>query len=266
MGNTPKFNCSAKLIMNRESGIHDYEVTNLVNKLIGFLGRNEVEKCLKRYKHSLKSSGPVFRDYYLKTRHPWWNAFIEYFGLEKAGKSIRKNLTENIKILAGDAKKISILQKFMPESVKNKYKKDLIDDNRAFDYLFEIQIAWHFYLKGGLIQWYEDDGHKHPEFLVKTPSFEFDVECKRISVDASRKIRRRDFYRFSEKLNPLVEERGYSGTIDINIQDRLHSSDKYLNDLTSQVLAIINQGQIKGHYEIPLGSLSLNLDTSKGVE
>ena len=134
--------------MSIKSDIHDYEVSNLVNKLIRFIGRNQLENRLDKYTRSLQSSGLIFREYYLKTRHPWWEAFLEYFALEKAAKSIKSNLTVNIKLLAGDAKKISTLQSFMPEKVREKYRTDLIDDNRAFDYLFEIQIAWHFYLRG----------------------------------------------------------------------------------------------------------------------
>ncbi|NQT56145.1 MAG: hypothetical protein HQ551_07945 [Desulfobacteraceae bacterium] len=222
--------------MKQTSGIHDYEVPNLVKKLIRFIGNAEIKKCLDRYQRSLQSSGPIFREYYLKTRHPWWEALIEYFSLEKSGKSIKRNLTNNVKILAMDAKKISVLQRLMPEKIREKYKKDLIDDNRAFDYLFEIQIAWHFFSKGCEIKWYEDDSKKHSEFLVKDSDFEFNVECKRISVDISRKIRRRDFYRFAEKLLPTVEQIGFSGSIDITLKDRLHSSDNHLNTLSTQIV------------------------------
>ncbi len=250
---------------NSEQDIHDYQVPNLVNKLVRFFGRTTVEKCLRKYEDSLKSAGPVFREYYLKTRHPWWNAFVTYFELEKAGKSIRKNLTEEIEKLVADAKKISLLRKQMPESVLKKYKKDLLDKNRAYDYLFEIEIAWHFYLRGAIIEWHEDRGKGHAEFLVRTPDFEFDVECKRISVDSSRKIRRRDFYRFAEKLLSEVQKRNYTGTIDIIIKDRLHSSSKFINELVTEVIDVIVSGHTGGKYPIHHGHVSLNLTTAIGT-
>ena len=251
--------------MNITSDIHDYEVPNLANKLIRFVGRNRVEKCLDKYTSSLQSSGKVFREYYLKTRHPWWEAFLEYFALEKSGKSIKNNLTANIKLLAGDAKKISTLQKLMPEKVREKYKKDLVDNNRAYDYLFEIQIAWHFYLKGCKIQWHEDNSKSHSEFLAKDSEFEFNVECKRISVDISRKIRRRDFYRFAEKFLPAVEDRGFSGSIDITLKDRLHGGDKHLNDLSKQVIDKVRSGYLHGTYQIQFGSVNINLQKASGT-
>lgn len=250
--------------MNRTSDIHDFEVPNLVNKLIRFIGRAEIEKCLDRYKWSLQSSGPVLREYYLKTRHPWWEAFIEYLNLEKSGKSIKRNLTNKIKILAGDAKKISVLQRLMPEKVKEKYKKDLIDDKRAYDYLFEIQIAWHFFLKGCEIIWHEDDSKEHSEFLVREPEFEFNVECKRISVDISRKIRRRDFYRLAERLIPAIENQNYSGQIDIVLHDRLPSSDKDLNDLSAKIIERIKDGNLKGDHQTDFGSVKIDLAKADG--
>ncbi|MFA4829351.1 MAG: hypothetical protein WC855_08915 [Thermodesulfovibrionales bacterium] len=95
----------------------------MIIKLINFLGTSQVEKCLQNYKKSLVSAGPVYKQYYLNHRHPWWEALIHFFELEKAGRSIKRNLDLRLKLLAGDAKKISILQKLMPDAVKEKFKK-----------------------------------------------------------------------------------------------------------------------------------------------
>lgn len=244
--------------------VHDYEVVKLVDRLVSFLGPTNVERCLERYHASLKSSGPVFRDYYLKHRHPWWNALAHFFQLQKIGKSIRRNLTEDLKNLAGDAKKVTTLQKIMPDSVRQKYKSDLVDDNRAKDYLFELDTAWHFYQKGYGIKWYEDGSRVHSEFLVMTPELEFNVECKRISVDITRRIRRRDFYRLAEQLIPKIAEMGYSGTIDVILKDRLHSSDKFMAELTGQIVQQISAGNTTGQFQIPFGSVTLDLMPANG--
>ena len=244
--------------------VHDYEVSRHINRLVSFLGANKVERCIQKYHASLQSSGPVFRDYYLKYRHPWWNAFSEFVKLEKAGKSIPRNLTEGLKILAGDAKKVTTLQRLMPDAVKEKYRRDLIDDNRANDYLFEIDIAWHFFQKGYELEWYENGLESHSEFLVRAPEFEFNVECKRISVDISRRIRRRDFYRLAEQLIPKIAHMGYSGAIDIVLKDKLHGNDSFLNELASQVVSEGCNGRVKGDFQIPLGSLVLELVPANG--
>jgi hypothetical protein len=204
------------------------------------------------------------RDYYIKIRHPWWGALTQYYDLEKRGKSIRKNLTEELKILAGDAKKVTTIQEIMPDSIRRKYIRDLTDDNRAYDYLFEIHVAWHFFLRGYEIQWHEDAPKHHSEFLVQSPQFEFNVECKRISVDAFKGIRRRDFYRLAEKIIPYIEKKGYSGTIDITLLDRLHADERSLNDLCNQVTSQINEKNLKGIFHIPSGSYTADLDLGTG--
>jgi hypothetical protein len=240
-----------------EADIYDTEASHLINTLYSFLGPVNVDRALKRYQRSLNLSGPVVSEYTLKHIHPWWNAFMAFFELKKKGKSIRRNLTPELKMLAGDAKKISILQRFMPKSVQNKYKRDLIDADRAIDYLFEIQIAWNFYLQGNDLKWYEDDVEKHPEFIVKTTNFNFNVECKRISVDLSRKIKRRYFHRFAQELLPEIEKQNYTGNVDIVLDERLYSNQ--IDALTSEVLELIKSGKTKGEYAISLGQISLNL-------
>ncbi|MFZ5862367.1 MAG: hypothetical protein ACOYXR_05980 [Nitrospirota bacterium] len=221
-----------------------------------------MEKQLERYEKALRSAGPVYREYFLKYRHPWWQALSEYRALLKAGKSLRLNLTGELKNLAADAKKITTLQKLMPDSIREKYRRDLTVDERSYDALFEIAAAWPFYVKGYSIQWHSDDSRRHSEFLVKAPTVEFNVECKRISVDASRKIRRRDFYRLAEKLIPEIEKMGYSGTIDLTLNDRLHTNEQYLDTLLHSVIQSIRTTGNHGFRSIDQGTLHVELERS----
>lgn len=241
-----------------DSDIHDFDVCNLINKLIRFIGRNNINNSLEKYRNSLSMSGPVYREYFLKNRHPWWKGFEEYLDLERSGKSVRRNATPAIKRLAGDAKKISILQRDMPSVIRDKYKRDLIDKERAFDFLFEIDMAWHYHIKGHKIVWYTE--RNKPEFLVVTKEFDFNVECKRVTVDAFRKIRRRDFYRLIERLLPDIHNRNFQGTIDIVLKQRLSGGDHHLKILASQIYGLVAAGKIKGEFVIPLGRVYINLE------
>ncbi|MHC4540778.1 MAG: hypothetical protein ACYS74_13510 [Planctomycetota bacterium] len=237
-----------------DADIYDYQAPYLINWLYSFLGPTNVDKALAKYQRTLRMSGPIVSEYSLRHRHPWWNAFMMYFQLRRSAKSIKRNLTAELKVLAADAKKIAALRKFMPPSVERKYQRDLMDIDRARDYLFEIQIAWHFYLQGNDLQWYADDGQKHPEFLVKTSDFEFNVECKRISVDISRQVKRRDFHRLVQELLPEIEKRGYAGAIDIALAGRLEGS--HVSALASDIMGLIKSGRSGGKYIIPLGQVS----------
>lgn len=244
--------------------INSREISSLIQKLISFLGPNEVRRHLQKYENSLRQSGPFFREYYIRNRHPWWSAFKHYFELEKGGKSLRKNLTKELTRLGGDAKMISTLQKFMPDSVKKKYRRDLVDDNAACAYLFEINIAWHYFLENFHVQWDEHATGRHSDLVIKAPDFTFEVECKRISLDTARKIKRKDFFRFVEKLIQFVDSERYTGGINIILNDRLPSSDRAIRNLVEEVVGEIKVGNTNGNFQTTSASLTLDLKCATG--
>jgi hypothetical protein len=252
---------------HNEACIDSTKVKYHIDKLRSFLGENNVEKCLKKYTRSLEVSGPIFRDYYLKNLHPWWGTFTTVSEIIDSGKVLSRCLTPEIKMLAGDAMKVTTLQHLMPEPVREKYKKDLLDDENAKNYLFEFTIAWHFYLRGASIEWYDKKQGKQPEYLIKTPDFEFNVECKRINIDISRKIKRKDFYRFSDILLPEIEKNNYSGKIEIILNGRLENNDNYFNSLKTHIMQFVegvNSNRIQGEHQMSMGKISLDLTQSKG--
>lgn len=248
--------------MNELNDIYKNEARKYILKLINFFGSIKIEKCLEKYKKSLVYSGPIFGRYHLKYRHPWWHSLLYFYELESKGKSINKNLDIRLKLLAMDGKKLSTLQKMMPESIKYKFRKDLLDDERASDFLFELDLAWHYLAMGYELSWYEESNC--PDFLVKTKDFDFNVECKRVTVDGSRKIRRRDFYRLVEMVLPRVEELNYIGKIDVELNDRLHSSNQHLESLSNQIIKAIQNFGIKGSFKFPLGNVAFSLKKSDG--
>lgn len=247
------------------SDIYYSEIPSLIRKLIGFLGEAEVKRHLDRYEAALRDAGPFFRKYYLEIRNPWSAALTQYINLEKKGLTIQKHLTKDILRLVADAKKINFLQKRMPEEVKEKFRKDLLDDEAAYAYLFELNIAWHFAIRKYDLKWLKSDTGRHSEFIVKAPDLEFEVECKRITADASRKIRRRDFYRFVEKLIRKIEPLECFGNIDILIEDRLHSNEQSIDKLVNSIIAILNAGNKRGEFGTDFGCLGLNLKRNDGA-
>ncbi len=243
---------------------HDYDARKFIKSLINFLGECQVLRSLKKYEQSLKCSGVLYRDYYLKKRHPWLDALTQYYELVRNAKTIHKNLTPELQSLAIDAKKVYEVQRSMPGSIKNKYKRDLLDENRGYNYLFEIGIAWHYLLQDYTLHWYEDDSGKRPEFLVKAPNLSFNVECKWVSVDIARKIHRREFYLFAEKLIPEIEKRKYSGQLNISLEDRLTSET--INELCPEILKQIDGGLLQGESKIEsFGTLTLDLHSNSGA-
>lgn len=245
--------------------IHPKEVGSLIKKLIAFIGHNRIENALNKYEASLKSSGPMFREYYLRVRHPWWDSLLFFRKLQRNGKSIRKHLNSALKSLAADAKMTTTLQRHMPEPVKEKYKKNLVDKERAIDYLFEIRLAWHFYLKGCSIIWEDDPQSRQAEFMVIDGRIHFNVECKRISVDIARKIRERDFFRLADKLIPLLYAAELTGRVSIVLNGKLASNDNYLNQVTSEVITVAKRTPTDDS-EIFCGSVVTDLKKANGTK
>jgi hypothetical protein len=87
------------------------------------------------------------------------------------------------------------------------------------------------------VSWYEVEGK--PEYCIKTQDFVFDVECKRISNDAFKKIRRRDFYRFAEILIPQITAKNLQGKLDLELYGRFHSNNQFIEALCMQILTTI---------------------------
>jgi len=242
-----------------DADIYDKEAPNLIRKLCNFLGNNNVSKALDKYKQSLCLAGPIYSREYLEKRHSWWKDLLDYKDLERSGKTIYKNLSDGIMSLAGDAKKVSILQRTMPESVREKFKRDLLDDE-PMSYLFELDIAWHFHLRDYKIKWYPHDGSAHPEFTVTTPEQEFDVECKRISADSFRKMKRKDFYYMLDLLLPRIHEMGYFGKIDLLLNSSLPSDIRKLKDICLEIEIFIKDGLLHASkHPCSFGEITLNL-------
>lgn len=65
-------------MQTKSNELNDYEVKNIKNKLIWFVGFNNIEIKMLKHKRPLQSASPIYRDYYLKQRHPG-GGFIEMF-------------------------------------------------------------------------------------------------------------------------------------------------------------------------------------------
>jgi hypothetical protein len=146
----------------------------------------------------------------------------------------------------------------MPASVKSKYRRDLLDFKQAKSFLFELYIAWHYALQNHTIRRCEPSQDKQPEFTVVTPSFDFDVECKRITLDVARKIRRRDFYRLVDLLIPDIIKLGLMGTIDIELKDRLHSGHTELSALSKELVNCFSETR-QGSVALAIGNIKVDL-------
>lgn len=245
--------------------IFDYEAPDLIKSLIDFLGVESVNHSLERYKHSKLTVGKIYHEYYLKYKHPWWESLLLYNELKDNKRLHLKNFDPRLMRLAEDSKKVQVFKKNMPKSIIAKYKHDFIDNENAINYLFELDTAWHFHRKGFDIQWLEDTGSKKSEFNLSLKGKELEVECKRVGVDAFRKIKRPDFYRFSDYIIPNLQNLKLTGEIQLILEDNLPKSDDKLRSLSGQILNLIRNNNFNGKFEFKEYSVQLRLNPVSGI-
>jgi len=243
--------------MENLSDISDQEASYYIKKLKTFLGHANIDRALRRYEKIRGTAGPIVWQYYHKTQHPWLETLLEIDKLQRTGKSVKRHLTHSVKQLVADGKRIDVLRHHMTATTQNKYKRDLLDFKNARNFLFELRIAWHFYLKGYKPEWHDDDSRQHSEFVLHTPKCDIDVECKTISVDMCRQVHRQDFYRLADALIPAVSDLGYAGRIDIILGRRLPRN--HIEALTAQIVQAVQSAAGLGCIDIDNGTISLNL-------
>ncbi|MBI4775136.1 MAG: hypothetical protein HY788_13345 [Deltaproteobacteria bacterium] len=245
--------------MKTNNIVEDKRGPTHVRRLEKYLGHNNIKKALERYDKAKKSSKPLYRDYYLRLRHPWWEGFMQFYKLEASGKAIYKNLTPEIMELAGDSLKVCELTNSMPDDLKNRYRQNLLDEENANNYLFEILIAWGYKIRNYNISWNNDDSVAGPEYSIVIGNYELEVECKKLSVDTFRKIKRPDFYHFVDDLVPKISDAGLKGNIEIEFHDKLPSNMQTQEEIITEILDEVDGKPINRHVHLSCADVDLSL-------
>lgn len=230
-----------------ERAISDKDVSRLIRRLRQFFGDRKVAEEIEAYNAALAAARPAYAGY-LRQRNPWLEGFKQFRHIERTGGSKRRNLSDDLFTLAGDANKILKLQRGMPKSVKIKYQRHLLGPHHA-SYLFEIDTAWEFYLRGHEISWHENLGESHPEFKVITEEMSFNVECKKIEGDIGRRIKREAFYYLVDNLLTTLEGTAISGQIELVLNNSLPSEKVDLDALSSELTKPLLKGESAGTHE-----------------
>lgn len=145
-----------------------------------------------------KVDGRFYKELYLLKRNPFVRPLKQYFQLIEKGKSIWKHTSEDLINITRHVFIINRAAHNLNANGKNYIKGRLHDEEGIRPFLFELQIATHFFRLGLDVDFLEyeasDTYRKTFEFLVSGDRIEREVECKWKSVDAGRKITRPGFY------------------------------------------------------------------------
>jgi hypothetical protein len=107
---------------------------------------------------------------------------------------------------------------------RNKILGELRDPSGIRSFLFELQIATHFLVRGFDVYFIDLESSSEQgsyDFLVKNQYSEIEIECKRKSYDAGRKVTREGFYLLADAICSQTLGRGQNFAVNIVCQDNL---------------------------------------------
>jgi hypothetical protein len=228
--------------------VDEDDIQQHIEALIEFLGRNDLEKALKKYVQSktFHKKRPFYVSQYLVQRHPWFETLVDYKRIrERKGKDSAPSLSLGLSSLAIDSATIFTIIKNtgMPEFTIGDYRQNFLSEDNAYPYLFELKTALHYLQSGGEIRWLESDGKK-AEFAVTRSDFVFEVECKYVTFDKGKNFRRRDFFLLADSILPKVSNLGLSGEIHID-SDALTGNLEIIEHCARQVVEAAKRGDKK---------------------
>jgi hypothetical protein len=223
------------------------DISTHIDALTKFVGEERIKRSVATWRNSIQKSPPLVSAHREQESFYWWPGFVNYWESKATGAPY----TMATVLLAKDATKILDVLETMPESIKVKYAAALGDGRNTAAYLFELNMAHHFMSFGHTIQWIEDTGRGIAEFIVVTPTIEFEVECKHISVDAGRLITRQEFSRFAALVEDAMRKRRVMGNVRLMLDDRLPKLSADLEQMASMIGAAFDEGGGVGQLALP---------------
>ena len=77
--------------------------------------------------------------------------------------------------------------------VLNRSRGSILNDDSIKGFLFELDLAIHFFNRAFDLTFVDLEGRGNYDLLVTKGALEMEIECKRKSIDAGRKIKKGEF-------------------------------------------------------------------------
>ena len=238
----------------RSLEIHDYRAGHYFRRLIEFLGPEGINQRLSKIDKQIQSASGIYLRNWVVPRAAWWLGLKEARAIIQRNGSFRRAITILMERPLQTAVKISILHRTLTASKRNEFRSRILADDILEPTLFEIDTAAHFWQLRYDIEWFEnrsDSGERTPEFIARRKGFEFEVECKSKKADADRRIERAAFYRLVDLIFPIIEKKGLSGIIFLEVPSRLPRQTKWFQEA---------QQAVEDRFESGSGSVVLSGD------
>jgi hypothetical protein len=142
---------------------------------------------------------------YLRQRNPLVVCVERYFNLTKEGRTVWKHLDPASLKICGYIKLLNRMAQDASANFLHRLKGSIFDDDGIKGFLYELDLAIHFFNQDFNVTFIDLEGWGTYDLLVAKENFEMEIECKRKSIDAGRKIKKGDFYRLADVLFAELE-------------------------------------------------------------
>jgi hypothetical protein len=232
------------------------QVPDLLDGLLDLLGPQWYKRHFKAFSMSKVGRARVL------TRngvHPLVPGLADYHLAKTNNEDVTAGvMSEAMMRSAADAWNLRFIDLYVPGALSSpKLKGRLQSRGNAAALLFEINVAVHYLLQGCTVDLPEITSDSIIDVLVKSDTYEVEIQCKRKSLGSGRKIPNPVFDRLvSAVYGAWSEAPGVFG-IRLLCADRLHAS--HLNKLASSISALLRAGST-GTVELLEGAYTLRVE------
>jgi hypothetical protein len=197
--------------MKLAADIFDKDAHKEFRRFLETTGQTKWEQKIEKMKSLPFFPAPSPNAYlnYLASRNYLTSHIETYLTLEREGKVLRRHATPELMKACGYLKVINALFHQSQSSIIPKLKSILFDDETVRPFLFELDIAIHYFRRGDDVEFVDLRELGTFDLLVSDAQAELEVECKTKSADAGRKITRGNFYLLCDvvtaELAPVTE-------------------------------------------------------------
>jgi hypothetical protein len=183
---------------------------------------------------------------YLFNKNPLVPCIAKYFSLTRQGQSVARHLDAEEKRICAYLKLLNRMVYEAKEEVLKRLRGSIFDDDSAAAFLFELQLAIHFFRRGYNVDFTDLEGKARYDLLVSDGAQELEVECKRQSIDAGRKIKKGDFYLLADVLFSILHDIKRRFAVLIKSDGRMGADQKLFQALGEAVEASLRTDTTEG--------------------
>ena len=219
--------------------IHDKEAEREFRRFFRWTGEQTWRNKIDKLENAPRFSEADGYRQYLRQRNPLTVSIDHYFKLTREGKRIAKSLDDFDKRVCGYVKLLNCLAHGALPAVLNRLKGSILDDESVKGFLFELDLAIHFFRLGYDVRFADLEGIGQYDLLVSDGGTELEVECKRKSIDAGRKIKKGDFYLLADIVFAELEQSKQRFAILVTSEGRMGAEQGLYRSLAATVKELL---------------------------